>query len=245
MRNGDFSELLGAAIPGVTVVDANGNLIPARVGQIYAPGAVVAAGQPGAGSRVAFANNIIPESLINPVGRAAVAYYPLPNAAGVRNANGLRFSNNYVANTLATTDNYQITARIDYNLSATQQLFGRVIKDRNKLFNSGPFPTSIASPIQNPKQTSAPGTWVVNYVNTISPKVVLHLNAGFTRFNNDATHFSRGFDVTSLGLPSYIAGASDDTSIFPTLNPGGYTTLGPPRNFGFYHNNQDVFSTGC
>ena len=66
-----------------------------------------------------------------------------------------------------------------------------------------------------------PGTWAVNYVNTLTPKIVLHLNAGFTRFNNDATHFSRGFDVTSLGLPAYIAGASDDTGIFPTLNPGG------------------------
>ncbi|MGH9935857.1 MAG: carboxypeptidase regulatory-like domain-containing protein, partial [Blastocatellia bacterium] len=57
MRNGDFSELLGATIPGVTVIDTNGALIPARIGQIYAPGMVVAAGQPGAGSRVAFANN--------------------------------------------------------------------------------------------------------------------------------------------------------------------------------------------
>jgi hypothetical protein len=242
MRNGDFSELLGDVIPGVTVVDTNGSLIPARVGQIYVPGAVVPAGQPGAGSRVAFANNVIPVSLINPVGRAALAFYPLPNATGVRNSNGPGFSNNYVANTLATTDNYQITARIDYNLSASQQIFGRVIKDHNILENSGPFPTSIASPIQNPKQSSVPGTWAVNYVNTLTPKIVLHLNAGFTRFNNDATHFSRGFDVTSLGLPAYIAGASDDTGIFPTLNPGGYTSLGPPRNFGFYHNNQDVFS---
>src|SRR5262245_55842827 len=241
MRNGDFSEMLGATIPGVTVVDTNGNLIPARVGQIYAPGAVIAAGD-GAGSRVAFADNIIPEPLINPVGRAALAYYPPPNAAGVRNSNGLGFSNNYVANTLATTDNYQITSRIDYNLSQTRQIFGRVIKDHNILFNSGPFPTSVASPVQNPKQSSAPGTWAINYVDAMAPKVVLHLNAGFTRFNNDATHFSRGFDVTSLGLPSYIAGASDDTGIFPTLNPGGYASLGPPRNFGFYHNNQDVFS---
>ncbi|HZF39752.1 MAG TPA: carboxypeptidase-like regulatory domain-containing protein, partial [Blastocatellia bacterium] len=241
MRNGDFSELLGAVIPGVTVVDTNGNLIPARIGQIYRPGAVVTSGN-GAGSRVAFANNIIPESLINPVGRAALAYYPLPNAAGIINSNGLGFSNNYVANTLATTDSYQITARIDYNLSATQQIFGRVIKDHNILENSGPFPTSIASPISNPKQSSVPGTWAINYVNTISPKIVLRLNAGFTRFNNDATHFSRGFDVTSLGLPSYIAGASDDTGIFPTLNPNGYASLGPPRNFGFYHNNQDVAS---
>src|SRR5262249_36206475 len=209
---------------------------------IYVPGAVAPAGQPGGGSRVAFANNIIPESLINPVGRAALTYYPLPNAAGVRNSNGLGFSNNYAANALATTDSYQITARIDYNLSATQQIFGRVIKDHNILENSGPFPTSIASPIPNPKQLSVPGTWVVNYVNTISPKVVLHLNAGFTRFNNSATHFSRGFDVTSLGLPSYVASASDDTKVFPTLNPTGYTSLGPPRNFGFFRNNQDVAS---
>src|SRR5262249_38094163 len=188
------------------------------------------------------ANNIIPESLINPVGRAALAYYPTPNAAGTPNSNGLGFSNNYVANTLATTDNHQFTVRIDYNLSASQQIFGRVIKDHNILENSGPFPTSVASPIQNPKQSSVPGAWVVNYVNAISAKLVLHLNAGFTRFNNDATHFSRGFEVTSLGLPSYIAGASDDTKVFPTFNSSGYTGLGPPRNFGFYHNNQDVLS---
>jgi hypothetical protein len=242
MRSGDFSELLGATIPGFEVVDTNGNLIPARIGQIFAPGTVIPAGQPGAGSRVAFAGNVIPAGLINPVGRAAVEYFPLPNVAGVRNSNGLGFSNNYAANTLATTDNYQITARIDYNLSASQQLFGRVIKDKNILYNSGPFPTSIASPIQNPKQTSVPGTWALNYVNTISTRLVLHLNAGFTRFNNDATHFSRGFDVTTLGLPGYIAGASDDTGVFPTFNPNGYASLGPPRNFGYYQNNQDVAS---
>ncbi|MBL8203025.1 MAG: carboxypeptidase regulatory-like domain-containing protein [Blastocatellia bacterium] len=242
MRSGDFSELLGATIPGATVVDTRGQLIPARIGQIYVPGTVVPAGQPGAGSRVAFADNIIPDALINPVGRAAVAYFPLPNAAGVRNANGLGFSNNYIANTIATNDSYQITARVDYNLSSTQQIFWRIIKDQITLYNSGPFPTSIASPIQNPKQTSVPGTHVVNYVNTLSSKVVLHLNAGMTRFNNDAIHFSRGFDVTSLGLPAYVKNASDDTGIFPTLNPAGYTSLGPPRNFGFYNNNQDVYS---
>src|SRR5262249_632840 len=121
MRNGDFSELLGATIPGVTVVDTNGNLIPARIGQIYVPGAVVASGN-GGGSGGGFGGNIIPEWLINPVGRAALTYYPLPNATGVLNSNGLGFSNNYVANTLAATDNYQITARIDYDLSGTQQI---------------------------------------------------------------------------------------------------------------------------
>ncbi len=242
MRSGDFSELLGTTISGITVVDTKGQLIPARIGQIYVPGTIIVAGQPGAGSRIAFADNIIPDAFINSVGRAAMSYFPLPNATGSRNANGLGFSNNYIANTIATTDNYQISARVDYNFSATQQFFWRIIKDRNLLSNSGPFPTSIASPIQNPLQSSVPGTHVVNYVNTLSSKVVLHLNAGMTRFNNDATHFSRGFDVTSLGLPAYLAQASDDTGIFPTLNPTGYTSLGAPRNFGFFHNNQDVYS---
>lgn len=244
MRRGDFSELLGATIPGVTVRDTEGNLIPARVGQIYVPGAIVPAGQPGAGSRIAFANNIIPTSLINPVAKAALAYYPLPNAAGVRNPSGLGFNNNYIANARLTTDARQYTVRVDYNLSPTQQIYGRVIKDDNRLFNSGPFPTSIASPQANPIQTAVPGTAVINYVNTLSPKLVLHLNVGATRFNNDARSFSSGFDPASLGLPAYLVAASDDTRIFPNFSPSGYTPLGPPRNFGFFRNNQDVFSFG-
>lgn len=242
MRNGDFSELLGPIIPGVKVRDTAGNLVDARIGQIYVPGAVVPAGQPGAGSRIAFANNVIPASLQSPVALAALSYYPLPNAAGVLNSSGLGFSNNYVANSQLTTDARQYTGRIDYNISMTQQLFARVIKDDNRLFNSGPFPTSIASPQANPIQTAVPGTVVLSYVNSISPKLVLHLNAGGTRFNNDAESFSTGFDPTSLGLPAYIGNASDDTHIFPTFAPNGYTSLGPPRNFGFFRNNQDVFS---
>lgn len=242
MRGGDFSELLGETIPGVTVRDTNGDLIAARVGQIYVPGATVPAGQAGAGSRVAFANNIIPATSVNPVARAALAYYPLPNAQAIRNASGLGFNNNYIANTLLTTDARQLTARIDYNFSPTQQIYARVIRDDNKLFNSGPFPTSIASPQPNPTQKSTPGSAVLNYINTLSSKLVLHLNAGVTRFNNDAESFSTGFNPATLGLPQYLVAASDDTNIFPSFAPNGYTSLGPPRNFGFFRNNQDVFS---
>jgi hypothetical protein len=57
-RIGDFSEQLGAVIPGVTVRDTNGNLIPARIGMVFVPGAVVPAGQPGAGSRIAYAGTL-------------------------------------------------------------------------------------------------------------------------------------------------------------------------------------------
>jgi hypothetical protein len=87
-----------------------------------------------------------------------------------------------------------------------------------------------------------PGSIVFNYVNTLSPRVVLHLNAGATRFNNVSQYFSDGFDLTSLGFPQYVAGASGDTSVFPTFQPNGYTSLGPLRNFGNFKNNQDSFS---
>jgi hypothetical protein len=242
MRNGDFSELLGAVIPGVTVRDTSGNVIPARIGQIYVPGAVVSSGQPGAGSRVAFANNIIPAAQINPVATAALSFYPLPNAAGAVNTSGLGFTSNYVTNSILTTNNRQYTGRFDYNLSSTQQFFVRLIKDDDSLFNSGPFPSSIASPQANPLQTSVPGSIVLNYVNTLSPKFVLHLNAGATRFNNVSQYFSQGFDPTSLGFPAYLAAASGDTGVFPTFQPNGYTSLGPLRNFGNFKNNQDSVS---
>ncbi len=242
MRSGDFSELLGAVIPGVTVRDTSGNLIPARVGQIYVPGPVVPAGQPGAGSRIAFSNNVISTALINPVARAAMNYYPLPNVAGARNPSGLGFTGNYVANSILSTDNRQYTGRIDYNYSTTQQFFVRFIKDDNTLFNSGPFPSSIASPQPNPRQTAVPGSIVFNYVNTLSPRFVLHLNAGATRFNNVSHYFSDGFNPTTLGLPQYVANASGETGVFPTFQPNGYTSLGPLRNFGNFKNNQDSFS---
>jgi hypothetical protein len=242
MRTGNFSELLGAQIPGVTVRDTRGNLIPARIGQIYVPGAVVAAGQPGAGSRIAFADNIIPAASINPVGLAALSYFPLPNTSGTINSGGLGFNNNYIANSLLTTVNHQYTGRVDYNFSTTQQVYTRFIIDNNVLDNLGPFPESIASSQGTALQKSRPGSIVVNYLNTLSPKVILHVNAGATRFNNDALHYSDGFDLTTLGFPSYVGAASGDARVFPTFQPTGYSSLGAPRNFGNFRNNQDSFS---
>jgi hypothetical protein len=242
MRQGDFSELLGAVITGVTVRDTNGNLIPARIGMIYVPGALVPAGQPGAGSRIAFAGNIIPESRINPVGRAIAAYYPSPNAAGIPNPNGLGFAQNYLVNSPITNSENQYTARIDYNISQAHHLYGRVIQNRDSGFNAGPFPGNIAGTQANPLQTSRPGSAVVDHIWTISPRVVLHTNAGVTRFSNDSRTYSDGFDPTSLGFPSYIANASGAARVFPSLGPQGYSTLGPTRNFGNALNFQDTFS---
>ena len=231
---------MGGRYSGVTVRDTNGSVIPARIGRIICRDRG-AGGQPGGNSRVALANNIIPAALINPVASPILAYYPEPNVAG--STNPRRAGIQQLRCKLDSHDKQLPVHRsLDYGLTQTQQVFVRVIKDHDLLFNSGPFPTSIASPQPNPEQTSVPGSIVVNYVNAMSSRTVLHLNAGATRFNNDARQFSDGFDLTTLGFPRYLAAASADARVFPAFNPNGYTALGPPRNFGNFRNNQDSFS---
>ncbi len=234
MRNGDFTELLGAAIPNVSVRDTNGNLIPAQQGMIYVPGALVAAGQPGAGSRVVFAGNIIPANRINTVGKNAIGYYPLPNRAGR--------TNNYVINSPINSNENQLIVRMDYNLSQKHLLYGRLIQDFTSSTNAGPFPSSIAGTQANPNQSQKPGSLVLDYVWTVSPRVIVHLNNGGTRFGNKGLTYSDGFDLTSLGFPAYLANASGDARVFTSFAPTGYTTLGPTRNFGNVINFQDTFS---
>jgi hypothetical protein len=234
MRNGDFTELLGAAIPNVSVRDTNGNLIPARQGMIYVPGALVAAGQPGAGSRVVFADNIIPANRINAVGRNAIAYYPAPNRPGR--------TNNFVVNSPINTSENQLIVRLDYNLSQKHLIYGRLIQDFTSSTNAGPFPGTIAGTQANPNQSQRPGSLVLDYVWTVSPRVIVHLNGGGTRFANKGLTFSDGFDLATLGFPAYLANASGDARVFPSFAPTGYTTLGPARNFGNVINFQDTFS---
>lgn len=242
MRNGDFSELLGPVIPNVNVRDTNGNIVPARVNMIYVPGALVPAGQSGAGSRIAFANNIIPAAMINPVGKNIASSYPLPNSEGVRNPNGLGVTQNYVVNSPVTQSDNQFIARIDYNLSQRHQVYGRLIKDVNSAFNAGPFPGLLSGTQANPDQQTRPGSLVFDYVWTITPRVIFHANAGGTRFANDSITYSDGFDPTTLGFPSYIANASGASRVFPSFNVVGYNPLGPTRNFGNARNFQDTFS---
>ncbi len=237
MRGGDFSELLGAAIANVNVRDTTGALIPARQGMIYVPGAVVAAGQPGAGSRVVFANNLIPANLINTVGKNAVAYYPLPNQAGQSS-----LINNYLINSAANSSDNQFIARVDYNLSSARQLYGRIIQERNLGTNDGPYPGNLATTQANMRSQTRPGTAGLDYVDTLTPRLVLHASGGWTRQSIVSTTISDGFDPASLGFPAALANASGDSRVFPSFAPTGYSTLGPPRNFGSTKNNQDTFS---
>jgi hypothetical protein len=70
-----------------------------------------------------FPGNVIPQSRIDPVGRAFAAFYPAPNQPGNNPARAP--SNNFLANGSDSLRQDFHTARIDHQLSQKDRLFGR------------------------------------------------------------------------------------------------------------------------
>lgn len=93
MRDGDFSELLNPAISG----------LPDPI-IIYDPD-----------TGIPFPGNIIPESRINPVGRAYLRAFPMPTEAGV--------TRNFLTRRQKESEYDDIDAKLDFTLSDRDQLF--------------------------------------------------------------------------------------------------------------------------
>ncbi|MBK8316462.1 MAG: TonB-dependent receptor [Acidobacteria bacterium] len=242
MKTGDFSDLLGATLctnaqnqagvcggaftTALNVRDTNNQQIQARAGMIYTPAATA--------QRRVYAGNIIPAAQLNPVGIKVLSAIPDPNRPGL--------TNNFVYNEPLTTNANQFVTRIDYNLSAKHQIFGRFTREMNDDTGAGQLGGSAASTTAVANSATRAVNVAIDHVYTVSPGFILHGNAGWTRGTAVRTQLSDGFDLTSLGFPSNIANASGDSKVFPSFGVTGYTTLGPLRNFGNSLNNQDTFS---
>src|SRR5439155_22450936 len=90
---------------------------------------------PGTGQ--AFAGNQIPAARISPIARAILgntSLYPLPNRS-VGSVSG-----NYVGDALTTTRAHQGDARVDWNATAKDKVFGRIsISEYTSSNNKRPF----------------------------------------------------------------------------------------------------------
>jgi hypothetical protein len=64
-----------------------------------------------------FAGNVIPANRIDPTAKALLAYWPLPNGPGA--------TSNYTNNYTTHPHGDQYVARLDWNISEKQRLFGR------------------------------------------------------------------------------------------------------------------------
>ncbi|MDQ1472399.1 MAG: hypothetical protein QOJ99_3879, partial [Bryobacterales bacterium] len=203
-RNGDFSGAFNAAgnlkiisNPFSTVPDPN------NAGQFV---------------RTPFPGNIIPASLIDPVGKNAATYWPAPNLPGlVNNLNKTAVS----ANPLK-----QITTKVDHNFQTNKRAFGRYAY----LFNVAGSPNFFGNLADNGfgPMTVHSHNLALGYTQTLGSATVVELRAGVNRFNALRPSNGLGFKLTTLGLPKeteqYLQ--QGDVDEFPGIGVQGYTLLG-------------------
>jgi hypothetical protein len=183
-RQGNFSALLAAGSQY----------------QLYDPGSAVASGT--TITRKPFPGNVIPQSDLNPIALAYMKFYPEPNVTFGVGATG---TNNY-SSTVPTTDNYNNEmGRLDYNISDKNRMFFDVrnaaeTQTKNEYFG-------------NPSEGSLlfrdPLGGTIDDVYIASPSTVADVRVNFTRLAETHSLPSAGFNPSSLGFPSYIAGNSN------------------------------------
>jgi hypothetical protein len=198
MRQGDFGELF--TDPDVL------RQFPGGV-QIYNP----RSGGPGA--RTPFAGNFVPEAFRDPAGVAILRSFPLPTRAGV--------FRNYTASTTNPLTMNNAVFKIDQIINDAQRLSfsysyrksdsveGGFPRFAAPLYAFGRYDFSIKSNIAR-----------LSYDYTISPTIINHFNAGFTRSETLRRNPAVGAspDAAAIGIPagSILGGA------FPAVDFPGY-----------------------
>ena len=179
--------------------------------------------------RSVFPNNTIPSSRIDPIVKKILTYYPEPTLS-ISPTLGINWSRNFSL----TTVQQKYFTRVDQNFGSKNRLFiryGYQLSPQtspylNSSFASIAFPGEGTNGGGNQRTTSYIAG--LSDTHTFSPTLVGEFRFGLTRSLIQLTPLSVGFDVTSLGLPSYIKSASTG-AIFPLISITGLTAIGPQR----------------
>lgn len=205
-RNGDFSKTFNQA----------GALI-----RIFNP-FTTRANPSGSGFiRDQFADNKIPQNLMDPVALNILKFYPLPNQPGdpVTNAN------NYAASgsTQINLDNYDF--RIDHRISERQTFFARYSHRYTQDVPLKAFSEELTIAEGRVIQENRARNFVAEYTYTLSPSTLLTARVGFARTLFVFSNQGLGFKPSSLGLPAAIDSVVD-RQMFPAIGVSGMTSLG-------------------
>jgi hypothetical protein len=170
-----------------------------------------------------FQGNVSPPSLINPVGKKILFYYPDPRFTP---SSGDGTNNNYDASLTEDAKYYTWTFRVDHNRSDKQRMFVRgSAYTRNSTYDNYPTNTLLTGSFFSFFARNG----VIDHVCTINPTTVLNVKFGYSRFiRADTTDPANiGFDLTTLGFPSsYNDAIPKEIRRFPAISMSGYQGTG-------------------
>jgi len=172
------------------------------------------------GQRQQFPNNIIPTAMLDKVGLAAAALYPLPNVTGQ-----IGGGNNFAATAKVVSNYDKFDIRGDYIINQKNTMFARVTKAWQL--------NSAAAFFKNPGDSWGGGgendyryeiitgeTW------TPSPNWVVNTIVSYGKWTEVDTSPSFGFSATQLGLPASTVALFQANDAYPEFNPDNYQQIG-------------------
>jgi hypothetical protein len=193
-RTGDFSQTINATGSRPT---------------IYQPGTQYF------GTPTPFPNNIIPPSMINPLGKAIMNIYPLPN-------NPSNLNQNYTLSYQAIVPRLSQMGKYDWNINEKNRLYLRYSEDEGTNTNLGTYNSSAGLPFNIMNQRRPDRAAVGNLTHVFSSTLVLEtlFNWSYdyvevTPTNPDAV------DTSKLGLSGLPSAFPVSDKILPSINSGG------------------------
>ena len=133
--------------------------------------------------------NVIDPARLDPTAVALLSYFPMPNQTNNPNGN---FATAY--STGGDVDQY--TERIDYSLSSKQRIYGRYTHNHILSLPDAPFSqicTDRCTEDTRAHQVSLGDTYA------FSPKTILDVHIGYTRYVYLRTPLSQGIDLSKFG----------------------------------------------
>ena len=203
-----------------TLLERQGNFSEGP-SNIYNPYTLTPTG-PGTYQRAAFANNVIPASMLNPTALYTLSFYPLPNAPGT--------VNNVTTATSAQDSDYQYSLRVDHNLTQRDQLLVRLTKDNNVHHDpdllgtyTGPnaYVQSLSGYIFN-----------IGDVYTLSPNTLFDIRYGFLVQGNHRNSGLVNVDPSQAGFSSTFVSQMQAPGL-PQFQVSGLPTLGDTNLFRY------------
>lgn len=172
-------------------------------------------------SKAPFPNNIIPKSMINPIGAALAKLYPVPNSADP--------ARNYFGTPKGRSDNDVPAARIDHQLGSKDTLWGRFTMNAPVDVGVGSALTA-AFPGFDQVQDDNNLQFAVGNIHTFSPAIVNEANAGYVRFRRERHSLDAGKVnwIQNLGIKGYTPDPL--TWAAPSMTPAGYPEIGYSSN---------------
>ncbi|MGH9469198.1 MAG: carboxypeptidase regulatory-like domain-containing protein [Terriglobia bacterium] len=197
----DQSAFAGGFTPTAAMFNGDFSALP---NPIYNPSSF----DPATGKRQAFAGNIIPSSMINPVAKKMLQFY-LPGSSYSEQPNNL------FENPRSTYDYDQFSGRIDASLTPRNMLYGQFSNENSPVINAGLFPLSGSSFPLNTQLA------MVQWTATTSPTVVNDLRAGWTR----DSIFDTGETQNGVQGQVGITGTADPNGL-PGITLTGFSGFG-------------------